>query len=53
MIRFTTRMLSVVAILAMFSLTTNAQDIERTFSVSAGGKLEIDFETGGDIQISG
>ena len=53
MIRLSTRFLAILAMLAMFSMTTYAQEIERSFSVSSGGKLELDMETGGDIEITG
>ena len=47
-----TRFLATLVLLALFSVAANAQNIERVFSVSSGGKLELDIETGGDIEIS-
>jgi len=51
--RFSMMLRLAVAALLIPALTASAQDLSRTFSVSPGGLLRLDVETGGSIAISG
>ncbi|GMQ81282.1 MAG: hypothetical protein BMS9Abin05_0713 [Rhodothermia bacterium] len=41
------------AVLLIPAMSSSAQDFERTFSVSSGGELRLDLETGGSVVITG
>ena len=47
------RLLALSLLLSFFFGTAKAQNAHRTFDVSAGQKLELDLETGGDVTITG
>lgn len=47
------RLLALSLLLAFSFGTAKAQNVHRTFDVSAGQKLELDLETGGDVTITG
>ncbi len=42
-----------MAVLLIPVISSSAQDFERTFSVSSGGELRLDLETGGSVVITG